>query len=179
MRNAKQGLRSRYATAPRSDLTAVHLPFPCTPGHAMRTQFGRILKRANIDAWPKPWQNLRSTRETELAERFPLHVVCEWIGNSRPVALEHYLQVTDGHFKQATTEEAQNPAQCAHEPGCTEREAETETPAFPEEHEGLRDYTSVQVGARGFEPRTSSLSGTRSKPTELCARRNVLPITEG
>ncbi len=26
------------------------------------------------------------------------------------------------------------------------------------------------VGARGFEPRTSSLSGTRSKPTELCAQ---------
>ena len=27
------------------------------------------------------------------------------------------------------------------------------------------------MGARGFEPRTSSLSGMRSKPTELCARK--------
>ena len=37
----------------------------------------------------------RATRETELAALYPLHVVCAWIGNSRAVAQEHYLQVTD------------------------------------------------------------------------------------
>ena len=44
---------------------------------------------------------LRSTRETELAEQFPIHVVCAWLGNSQAVAKKHYLQVTDEHFKQA------------------------------------------------------------------------------
>jgi hypothetical protein len=34
-------------------------------------------------------------RETELAESFPMHVVCEWIGNSAAIAAKHYLQVTD------------------------------------------------------------------------------------
>jgi integrase len=68
----------------------------------LRTQFHRIIRRAGIDPWPKVWQNLRSSRETELAEDFPVQVVCQWIGNSRPVALEHYLQVTDEHFRQAT-----------------------------------------------------------------------------
>ena len=29
---------------------------------------------------------MRSTRETELAEQYPLQVVCEWIGNSPQVA---------------------------------------------------------------------------------------------
>ena len=69
----------------------------------MRTQFCRILKRAGIAPWPKLFQNLRSTRETELAETFPIHVVCDWIGNSEAVARTHYLQTTDAHFETAAT----------------------------------------------------------------------------
>ena len=45
--------------------------------------------------WPKLFQNLHSTRETELADNFPVHVVCQWIGNSQPIAAKHYLQVGD------------------------------------------------------------------------------------
>lgn len=67
----------------------------------LRTQFARIVARAGVTPWEKPFQNLRSTRETELAEVFPIHVVCEWIGNSRAVAQKHYLQVTDDHFAAA------------------------------------------------------------------------------
>jgi len=67
----------------------------------LRTQLLRIVKRAGIEAWGKPFQNLRSTRETELAEHFPTHVVCAWLGNSQAVASKHYLQVTDEHFEQA------------------------------------------------------------------------------
>ena len=67
----------------------------------LRSRFIGILKRAGLTPWPKLFTNLRSTRETELAERFPLQAVTEWIGNSRPVALKHYLQVTDEHFEQA------------------------------------------------------------------------------
>ena len=37
------------------------------------------------EPWAKPFQNLRSTRETELAETYPIHVVCAWIGNSEAV----------------------------------------------------------------------------------------------
>lgn len=77
----------------------------------LRTQFGRIVKRAGLDAWPKPFQNLRSTRETELAEDFPEHVICQWIGNSIPVARRHYLQVTDEHFKRAVQKTVQNGAE--------------------------------------------------------------------
>jgi hypothetical protein len=62
----------------------------------------RILAKAHVKPWPKLFQNLRATRETELTDRFPIHVVCEWIGNSEVVARKHYLQVTDEHFDQAT-----------------------------------------------------------------------------
>jgi integrase len=71
----------------------------------LRTQLNRIIKRAGLTAWPKLFHNLRSTRQTELAERYPIHVVCAWLGNSGAIALDHYLQVTDAHFEQAVAEE--------------------------------------------------------------------------
>jgi integrase len=62
------------------------------------THLSRLVMRAGLTAWPKLWHNMRSSRQTELAETFPSHVVCAWIGNSKAVADEHYLQVTEEHF---------------------------------------------------------------------------------
>jgi len=73
----------------------------------LRTHFMRIIRKAGEQPWPKPWHNLRATRQTELAERYPIHVVCAWLGNSRAVAQEHYLQITDAHFERALRERAQ------------------------------------------------------------------------
>ncbi|MFC1597571.1 tyrosine-type recombinase/integrase [Planctomycetota bacterium] len=117
----------------------------------LRTQMLRIIGRAGVAPWPKLFQNLRATRETELAEQYPMHVVCAWIGNSQQIAAKHYLQVTDGHFGKA----AQNAAQHSHELGRTEWEAQTETPAFPVEYEGLPYCTVGQVPPRGVEPLSS------------------------
>ena len=83
----------------------------------LRTQFNRIIERAGLTPWKKPFQNCRSTRETELAERFPIHVVTSWLGNSPRVAMKHYLQTTDAHFEEAckpdkaTSGALQNPVQ--------------------------------------------------------------------
>lgn len=67
----------------------------------LRTQLCRIIRKAGLKVWPRPWHNLRATRQTELCERFPIHVVCEWLGNSRIVAQAHYLKVTDAHIAEA------------------------------------------------------------------------------
>ena len=45
------------------------------------------------------WRSLRNA----LAERFPSHVVCAWLGNSEDIAKKHYYQVTDDHFAQGAT----------------------------------------------------------------------------
>jgi hypothetical protein len=68
----------------------------------LRTSLERIICKAQSKPWPKLFQNLRSSRETELTQKFPLHVVCAWMGNSQLVAAKHYLQVADDHFKSAT-----------------------------------------------------------------------------
>ena len=65
----------------------------------LRTQLKRIIRRAAVKPWPRLLQNLRSSRETELTEVFPVHVVCQWLGNSPRVGREHYLQVTEEHFQ--------------------------------------------------------------------------------
>lgn len=95
----------------------------------LRTQLQRIIQKAGLESWARLFQNLRSTRETELAEKYPIHVVCKWIGNSESVAAKHYLQLTDEHFASAIKDDkevsneaveegdeaAQNAAQKAHE----------------------------------------------------------------
>ncbi|TWU21807.1 tyrosine-type recombinase/integrase [Bythopirellula polymerisocia] len=67
----------------------------------LRTQFCRIIKKAGVTIWPRLFQNLRASRETELANEYPLHVVTAWLGNTPKVATKHYLQVTDDHFRKA------------------------------------------------------------------------------
>ena len=86
----------------------------------LRTTFEKIDKRAGLTPWPRLFHNLRSSRQTELAERFPSHVVCDWLGNSEDIARKHYYQTTAEHFSQATrgaesgAPSAQNAAQRAH-----------------------------------------------------------------
>jgi len=103
----------------------------------LRTTFTKIVARAGLTAWPRLFHNLRSSRQTELAEAFPSHVVCEWLGNSEDIARKHYYQVTDDHFAQATDEPtksgaesgarvAQNPAQQAYAAKCDESHESTQ-----------------------------------------------------
>lgn len=68
----------------------------------MLTQpFKRILKKAGVPVYPKPLQDLRASRETELLDEFPLTDVCSWIGNSPNVAREHYAMTCQESFDRA------------------------------------------------------------------------------
>ena len=76
----------------------------------LRTVFEKILRKAGVDPWPRLMQNLRSSRETELAREYPLQTVTAWLGNTPKVALENYLQVRDEDFTKAAQIPAQQPA---------------------------------------------------------------------
>ncbi len=62
----------------------------------------KIIKRSKVKTWPRQFQNLRSSFETDMTVSHPLHVACAWAGNSEAVAIEHYLQVTEADFDKAT-----------------------------------------------------------------------------
>ena len=103
------------------------------------------MRKAGLTLWPKLFYNLRSSRQTELAERYPIHVVCAWIGNSRAVAQEHYLQVTDAHFAQAIQDPANEAAQ-------NPKPENENRPDLPSDSDASRYLPNDQVGAVGFEP---------------------------
>ena len=72
------------------------------PDKNLGTRFKKIIRRAGVEAWPKPFQNCRSSRQTELEQQYPTYVVCAWLGNTPKVAHKHYLTVTEDHFDEAT-----------------------------------------------------------------------------
>lgn len=65
------------------------------------TQAEKIIEKAGVARWPRLWQNLRSSCQTDLERRHPGHVVCAWMGNTPEIARKHYLQVTDDDFRAA------------------------------------------------------------------------------
>lgn len=66
----------------------------------LRTQLERIVRRAGETPWPKPFNNMRSTRETELIqEGAAMHNVTTWLGNSEQIAAKHYLQTTNADYE--------------------------------------------------------------------------------
>ena len=71
------------------------------PSKNLGTTFKKIIRRAGVEVWPKPFQNLRSSRQTELEQTYPTYVVCKWMGNTPNVAHKHYLTVTEEHYKTA------------------------------------------------------------------------------
>mgnify|MGYP002631434738 CR=1 FL=1 len=66
------------------------------------------MKRAGILPWPKLFQNLRASCETDwLDAGFASHVVAKWMGHSEVIQRKHYAQVDDHHFDQFN-EQAKN-----------------------------------------------------------------------
>ncbi len=113
-----------------------------------RQAFGKIVKRAGLEPWPKTFQALRATRETELAAVLPLHVVTAWCGNTPKVALGHYLMTTSDHHEQASaldvviesaeSKAARNPARYTSELDSTGGSAKKEPLKNPADSEGFQ-----------------------------------------
>ena len=124
-------------------------------GINLRTQLLRIIAKAGLTAWPKLFQNLRATRETELAETFPLHVVVAWLGNSQLVAAKHYLQVTDEHFAKATHNQTHSGAEISEpdgKPVIRPLRDNEKAPEFPGLSVTCRDMHTSTVAEAGIEP---------------------------
>ncbi len=68
------------------------------PKANLRTTFHKLISRAGHTPWPRLFQNLRASCETDWCERFPGHVVAGWLGHSPLIAAKHYLQTRDAHF---------------------------------------------------------------------------------
>lgn len=126
----------------------------------LRTRFERVIQRAGLKPWPRLFQNLRSSRETELGDLFPIQVVVSWIGNSERVARKSYLQVTEGHFQKGLNMPSaalQKALQLMTESPFPDQAGESRNIDFPSEYDTVRDGIKCSVGGTGLEPVTPSV----------------------
>lgn len=133
----------------------------------IRTQFRRIISRAGVEPWPKLWQNLRSTRETELQRVRPAYQVAAWIGHSEKVAEEFYLQMTDQDFLEASntpTIVSRKSQQQAIETIRTGQKCQNLNPFGTTPCEDVREATTQEIRLSGFEPPTYGLGIRCSVP---------------
>ena len=126
-----------------------------------RTLMAKIIRRAGLKPWPKPFQNLRSTRETELADQFPIQVVCDWIGNTEAIASKHYLQVTEDHFAKAVRNPVQQAAVSPRTGSQAGSTAQEKTPVLQGSATGCEAVQPGRVPKRGLEP-PREINPTRS-----------------
>lgn len=62
------------------------------------TQFARIAKLAELGPIPRPFDNMRASRSTEIYAKYGAFLESQWIGHSMRTASEFYLQVRDQDF---------------------------------------------------------------------------------
>ncbi len=124
------------------------------------THARRIIKKAGVKVWPKPFQNLRASRENELIKLYPAHFVYAWIGHTAAVAQDHYLKVTDADFDIASGKAAQNPAHSASVRSHQGPSQETESKENPVKASNRKN----PIPPAGFEPATPALGKRCSIP---------------
>lgn len=109
-------LRESFEEAPEG---TARLAYRYRRAANLGTQMNRIIERAGVPIWAKTFQNLRSTRRTELQEKFQDHVVNSWMGHGSETAAKHYLQVTADHFAAGSTALTGEPIDTATSGGVT------------------------------------------------------------
>jgi len=128
-----------------------------------RTRFAKIVARAGLTPWPRIFQNLRASRQTELAADHPIHVVTAWLGNTPKIAMRHYLMTTEADFAKAVRNPVQ---QTAASPGNAPQEALTA-------HQGRNPYfqATQQVATRCEKTleKMAEVNGNRTHPGPLRA----------
>lgn len=110
----------------------------------LRSVAADIIQRAGVPSWPKPFHNLRASRQTELSRIFPLPMVCEWLGNSPEVAKAHYIRATDLDFAEAAKKATQNPTQLPAALACTGTHHEQQILDILQELHSDQDIEGVQ-----------------------------------
>lgn len=146
------------------------------PGVRPETNLGqrleRTIARAGVTAWPKLFQNMRSSRQTELSAVYPITDVCAWMGNTPDGAADHYLQPLADSFRRATESGAesgavvvQNPVQTTHDQKRPRRTGSAET-LFDEGVSLLlssvvADCLPASAPPVGLEPTTWRLTAAR------------------
>ena len=115
----------------------------------------KVADRAGIKLWQKPFQNCRSSRDTELRKKHPAHLVNRWLGHTQKVAEDHYIQDWPDDFIDAYNAE-KNVGKTVGEHagmGCSVAETDKKLPTeFPTSHPSISMVCSeIHCNSRALE----------------------------
>ena len=65
------------------------------------TTFKKIVFRAGVEDYPKPFQNLRASAATDVRREYGTRAESDWIGHDAAIADEHYDMVTADELRKA------------------------------------------------------------------------------
>ncbi len=124
------------------------------------TTFRKLIKRAGLTPWPRLFNTLRASCETDLlAGGLSITAVTNWLGHSAAIAVKHYDRIPDDQWTRATGAGAvQKPVQSGADTSGRQKTQPTE----PLEIQRFRRLVSCpdvyspdsQMTLRGFEPRS-------------------------
>lgn len=97
-----------------------------------------------------------------MEEVFPSHVVNKWIGNGRRVAEKHYLQVTEDHFRKATSGAPGGALHMRSSDAPQTAANEKSDAAKPAKNRGVPQYVARGVGDTGLEHGAETLEKAQS-----------------
>ncbi|MGC3970995.1 MAG: site-specific integrase [Pirellulales bacterium] len=126
-------------------------------GHSnFGTTMKKIIERAGVTTWPKTFQNLRSTRATELIDKYPIQNVAEWMGHAPEMLLKHYAQLRTAMF------EAQGRAAADQEKPGAAIALQSGTTGGGQEGSGEKSAHEKTRGLRGFQRNRDGSTGEPS-----------------
>lgn len=139
----------------------------------LRSHGERIVKKAGVQAWPKLWQNLRASRESELMRQYDLTTVCLWIGNSPAIAAAHYAMSRnlDADFAQAASQPTEGSGKVVLRPvlrGDEPSDTATNRPENQNEQKPNEINETVSGDSMRFEAKTEGLGITGFEPVTSC-----------
>ena len=176
-------LREAFEQAPEG--ATLVAPKAAGGGLNLRTTFTKIVARAGCKPWPRLFQNLRASCETDWVEKHPAHECAAWLGHSPAIAAAHYLQARNHHFEavvnagrksdaESDAATAQNPTQQASARRRKESQDGVETTRLPGVITVLPERAGVVhkriVGRDG--PRLVERSPTPSPRFSVCLCRH-------
>ena len=133
------------------------------PGQNLGTTFSDIVQKAGLEPIPRPFDNMRASRSTEVYAEHGAFLESKWIGHSSKIAKNCYLQIRESDIERAAglgalvqnfAPEAQPkispvriPVRQASESARTELQEKEKSPQF------VGSVESLQVGATARLPK--------------------------
>ena len=120
----------------------------------LRTRLYKVIKRASLTVWAKPFMNLRQSRAIELVRDFPAHVAAAWAGHTEETAKEFYWRPTESDYQKALHKALQQTDTLGNMGTQNPGDDQTET---PENLEFAGVSCGDQIVREGLEPPTKGL----------------------